>query len=47
MITMIVKKMNFKINDGLNDELYHKLTDILELIDKKLNINSGDFTFEK
>ena len=37
------KIMNFKIND----EIYHKLNDIFEHIQEKLNITSGDFTFEK
>ena len=32
------KKMNFKINDGLSDESYHKLTNIFSHIEEKLNI---------
>ena len=35
------RKMNFSVND----ELYDKLSDILEHILEKLNITFGDFTF--
>ena len=41
------KKMNFKINDGLSDEPYHKLTNIFSHIEEKLNITFNDFTFKK
>ena len=41
------KKMNFKINHGLSDESYHKLTNILSHIEEKLNITFNDFTFKK
>ena len=37
------KKKNFSVNY----EHYDKLIKILEHIDEKLNINRGDFTFEK
>ena len=39
----MVKKMNFSVNY----KHYDKLINILEHIDKKLNINLGNCTFEK
>ena len=39
--------MNFKINDGLSDEPYHKFTNIFSHIEEKLNITFNDFTLKK
>ena len=41
------KRMNFKINDELSDKIYQSLENIFEHIEKKLDIDLNDFTFEK
>ena len=41
------KRMNFKINDELNDKNYQSLEIIFDHIEKKLDIALNDFTFEK
>ena len=41
------KRMNFKINDELCDKIYQSLENNFEYIEKKLDIDLNDFTFEK
>ena len=41
------KRINFKINDELADRICQILENIFEQFEKKLDIASNDFTFEK
>ena len=44
---VMIKRMNFKINDELSDKICKRLENIFEYIEEKLSITLKDFTFEK